>query len=468
MEEPISPPRHRSIPACAGEPSRNCRSALRWMVYPRVCGGTRRAYGQTTVGAGLSPRVRGNPPLPRPRLRLLRSIPACAGEPKWSKDAEYQEAVYPRVCGGTRSVPRLRSEDEGLSPRVRGNRPRHGPPQWSPGSIPACAGEPTTSWAPSVESWVYPRVCGGTSIAWVNPVTEAGLSPRVRGNRLFHFYLSSSGGSIPACAGEPDGGAHIAAAPQVYPRVCGGTQQKLPVCASLDGLSPRVRGNPSSRRSSPAGSRSIPACAGEPGIPMRRPISRTVYPRVCGGTGDMLNARRQLGGLSPRVRGNRRNSWTSANSAGSIPACAGEPPVRKPSTRLKPVYPRVCGGTADTKTGQRTTSVYPRVCGGTYHLCNRAGPAGGLSPRVRGNPDPHLALRCVTRSIPACAGEPLRLMWISTLPRVYPRVCGGTPRIDALHHHAEGLSPRVRGNQCWNLGGAHIQGSIPACAGEPS
>ena len=50
-----------------------------------------------------------------------------------------------------------------------------------------------------------------------------------------------------------------------------------------------------------------------------------VYPRVCGGTlslssGELLNL-----GLSPRVRGNQAAPAQATVSAGSIPACAGEP-----------------------------------------------------------------------------------------------------------------------------------------------
>ena len=72
--------------------------------------------------------------------------------------------------------------------------------------------------------------------------------------------------------------------------------------------------------------------------------------------------------------------------------------------------------------------VYPRVCGGTPRRAPRTGIAKGLSPRVRGNPE-------------------LGIFQVF--------IC------------TSGLSPRVRGNPSssgWS--GAKI-GSIPACAGEP-
>ena len=155
--------RRGSIPACAGEPgcADFCFSVKR--VYPRVCGGTRAARCRRPSALGLSPRVRGNRRLFPWRLAMRRSIPACAGEPLRSIFREMRIAVYPRVCGGTRSRrPPVRSL-KGLSPRVRGNPL---PSSFLPRkerSIPACAGEPEASAPKMTANPVYPRVCGGTA-----------------------------------------------------------------------------------------------------------------------------------------------------------------------------------------------------------------------------------------------------------------------------------------------------------------
>ena len=50
---------------------------------------------------GLSPRVRGNLGNSPENLQLVRSIPACAGEPAAAFATPAARAVYPRVCGGT-------------------------------------------------------------------------------------------------------------------------------------------------------------------------------------------------------------------------------------------------------------------------------------------------------------------------------------------------------------------------------
>ena len=233
-------------------------------VYPRVCGGTPPRLQRTCRAGGLSPRVRGNRSR-RPRaLRISRSIPACAGEPRTASPRRSFGWVYPRVCGGTRIAAISSSRPPGLSPRVRGNllRPKH--PLVDHGSIPACAGEPATRPGYHAESEVYPRVCGGTEPASPSPGDVAGLSPRVRGNPRHPPSAGATAGSIPACAGEPSNVPAGDSEATVYPRVCGGTAPRFGASVGASGLSPRVRGNPRTPASFRWSPGSIPACAGEP------------------------------------------------------------------------------------------------------------------------------------------------------------------------------------------------------------
>ena len=213
---------------------------------------------------GLSPRVRGNLQRAAGRHGTARSIPACAGEPFVRSAGGGSSMVYPRVCGRTATGPLPCTAAKGLSPRVRGNRcgrRRCSRRRWS---IPACAGEPRWRQCERLVVVVYPRVCGGTMPAGALLPSKSGLSPRVRGNPLDSDSSSECRGSIPACAGEP---AHTLGAPctlQVYPRVCGGTEEEESDPKEAGGLSPRVRGNPFAMPSGRHRSRSIPACAGEP------------------------------------------------------------------------------------------------------------------------------------------------------------------------------------------------------------
>ena len=73
--------------------------------------------------------------------------------------------------------------EHGLSPRVRGNPAGAPVKRLFPGSIPACAGEPTVGVALGGIGGVYPRVCGGTGRPYMASGGRIGLSPRVRGNQ---------------------------------------------------------------------------------------------------------------------------------------------------------------------------------------------------------------------------------------------------------------------------------------------
>ena len=324
--DPAPPARRkRSIPACAGEPLPSRSPGRPFPVYPRVCGGTVPIARKNMQAVGLSPRVRGNLLFGPAHVVFFRSIPACAGEPIEWQIILGLELVYPRVCGGTCKAANQHRHGVGLSPRVRGNPAVYGPVCTVVWSIPACAGEPSWSTAAFIPSQVYPRVCGGTCVMATGETTGDGLSPRVRGNRGRNLTGEQIKGSIPACAGEPRPAATANTWRPVYPRVCGGTENVDADSAQELGLSPRVRGNPVRPRCTARTSKSIPACAGEPGEQGQRAGAARVYPRVCGGTDAQPPLRRPHQGLSPRVRGNPAQTGRQAEKERSIPACAGEP-----------------------------------------------------------------------------------------------------------------------------------------------
>ena len=229
-----------------------------------MCGGTARDVQRECEQAGLSPRVRGNRSTSKGETAMTRSIPACAGEPDTGIQGCWNRGVYPRVCGGTPAVPGVVGLLLGLSPRVRGNHEHGSPVRASDGSIPACAGEPRYRWSCGGNWKVYPRVCGGTRLAISRTSVCRGLSPRVRGNLAGATAESVVGGSIPACAGEPDSPPTHRHTAGVYPRVCGGTVAAVIGFRPSGGLSPRVRGNPARHRGGQSHPGSIPACAGEP------------------------------------------------------------------------------------------------------------------------------------------------------------------------------------------------------------
>ncbi len=396
---------------------------------------------------GLSPRVRGNHWQRIVFAVSLGSIPAGAGEPNPSSRREALPWVYPRGCGGTCLGPPYSGSSSGLSPRVRGNLHQCGEDADSQGSIPAGAGEPNTTGASPSTAWVYPRGCGGTQYLVLPSTTKHGLSPRVRGNRRWRYTMATPRRSIPAGAGEPRRSWRRWGRNGVYPRGCGGTRRTRSTSGASCGLSPRVRGNPSTGVPCSLLEGSIPAGAGEPHPGERGGVPGPVYPRGCGGTRCANREGMSVTGLSPRVRGNLHPARPRRRGPGSIPAGAGEP---YDAARLAPVSP-----------------VYPRGCGGTVGLEQVEVSGRGLSPRVRGNPQGLRPAGVRHRSIPAGAGEPRAWSGRRAPTRVYPRGCGGTGMMEGPKTRAEGLSPRVRGNLSLRELVTENERSIPAGAGEP-
>ena len=216
----------RSIPASAGEPPFGTPPCPPRRVYPRECGGTQWPILRPTTSQGLSPRVRGNLLARVAGPAGAGSILASAGEPPSISRGCRSPRVYPRECGGTTCRVPVMRWISGLSPRVRGNRDRVVRTVPRLGSIPASAGEPTWRRSRSTDARVYPRECGGTKTGMNYTPRNQGLSPRVRGNRAARRGPPVGGGSIPASAGEPAAPAFRRRFRKVYPRECGGTASR--------------------------------------------------------------------------------------------------------------------------------------------------------------------------------------------------------------------------------------------------
>ena len=254
--------------------------------------------------------------------------------------------------GGTVGLSSMDIWKVGLSPRGRGNHraAMEGPDRGR--SIPAWAGEPRSRLSLCLGLWVYPRVGGGTLLTRRTPRTIQGLSPRGRGNRAYNGDGLGDFGSIPAWAGEPHYPQPAPGTGRVYPRVGGGTINQARLESRSRGLSPRGRGNLNVPLSDKGNGRSIPAWAGEPCVVDRSAWHLWVYPRVGGGTPGVDMLQELLDGLSPRGRGNQIQAQVPSSRERSIPAWAGEP---RSCHRLRgtfPVYPRVGGGTSGSQDGK--------------------------------------------------------------------------------------------------------------------
>ena len=191
------------------------------------------------------------------------------------------------------------------------------------------------------------------------------------------------------------------------------------------GLSPRGRGKRHRNLQRRQSAGSIPAWAGETVSRARGKIAQWVYPRVGGGNAEICAADADLGGLSPRGRGKPTRDYRILRCRGSIPAWAGETGRLRMRRRCRRVYPRVGGGNV-----ARALEVAPRT---------------GLSPRGRGKLAPTGKAFDRVRSIPAWAGETRPNRERNRWNEVYPRVGGGNRPALSVRRYENGLSPRGRG-----------------------
>ena len=154
-------------------------------------------------------------------------------------------------------------------------------------------------------------------------------------------------------------------------------------------------------------------------------------------------------------------------ASGLSPRVRGNRPSLSHTRRGRRSIPACAGEPVRANSPIFADGVYPRVCGGTRLLTEPVTSVMGLSPRVRGNQGLYGPCAPRLRSIPACAGEPGWRARPCRTPQVYPRVCGGTLNSSLLVLLEPGLSPRVRGNHADQSHAGEHRRSIPACAGEP-
>ena len=272
---------------------------------------------------------------------------------------------------------------------------------------------------------VYPRLRGGSRPP-VRALTACrGLSPPTRGIQWRELCGVVRGGSIPAYAGDPRVAPVSAVQGAVYPRLRGGSRLDRLPNPPAHGLSPPTRGILRRVRIPRRVQRSIPAYAGDPPVKAIAAPSHWVYPRLRGGSPLYPPIAIAWTGLSPPTRGIRQRFAVNISGCGSIPAYAGDPPAYYPALRQRMVYPRLRGGSMRNRMIQMGNM--------------------GLSPPTRGIQAPALTGAGSARSIPAYAGDPVIPHFIYSPVRVYPRLRGGSRCQPPIARDKLGLSPPTRG-----------------------
>ena len=170
-----------------------------------------------------------------------------------------------------------------------------------------------------------------------------GSSPRVRGTLDCPLTMPSTGGIIPACAGNTRRSPRRTRPSRDHPRVCGEHGDRTKALRSPSGSSPRVRGTPAGDGELARDRGIIPACAGNTSnAGFKRMLARD-HPRVCGEHVCKTAEGNAGKGSSPRVRGTPMPRPVGSYVPGIIPACAGNTRFPQCGGACLGDHPRVCG-----------------------------------------------------------------------------------------------------------------------------
>ena len=254
------------------------------------------------------------------------------------------------------------------------------------------------------------------------------------------------------------------------------------------GLPPRVRGNPGRDGERDPAHGPTPARAGQPSSDSRLDRARRAYPRACGATPEELG-QQEIDEAYPRACGATPRSRAPPGATGAYPrACGatgeglvaevlagGLPPRVRGNPRRDRLHPdghrptpARAGQPRSCPAQRRRSRAYPRACGATSYGPSSTRLCSGLPPRVRGNRPSGARRRAGSGPTPARAGQPMSLTSTEECRGAYPRACGATREMSFVTIVVEGLPPRVRGN----LGGREAEVALhrptPARAGQPA
>ena len=272
---------------------------------------------------GSSPRLRGTDGCGEKHIRLLRFIPAPAGNSSKSYGQAPAHPVHPRACGEQFQVDTTQDASYGSSPRLRGTvrRSRRRPP--SARFIPAPAGNSAAPARRSGCAAVHPRACGEQAIPCAPAQLVAGSSPRLRGTGFHGPRAICILRFIPAPAGNSSRSAPSRLEDSVHPRACGEQQYRAWLKCHKTGSSPRLRGTACAVVFHISRVRFIPAPAGNSADIDGKTVVVSVHPRACGEQWREPRTMLLPAGSSPRLRGTGQRQITRRVWGRFIPAPAG-------------------------------------------------------------------------------------------------------------------------------------------------
>ncbi len=331
------------IPALAGNTLPSGGHLRRERDHPRACGEHRgRAHG-AGHGGGSSPRLRGTLISVPFSVVCLGIIPALAGNTDGSAWCSRRTWDHPRACGEHELAVCTFNTLQGSSPRLRGTPPFVNRTFVWIGIIPALAGNTPLPASTRMALWDHPRACGEHTADGGTLVAQVGSSPRLRGTLSDQQQISGVGGIIPALAGNTLPLGSGSGVTGDHPRACGEHVGLNPLAPGRLGSSPRLRGTPFQCAYDCTSGGIIPALAGNTSCFFATLLVPWDHPRACGEHRIVEQTRDADGGSSPRLRGTHPQSRHAAPRRGIIPALAGNTWRGTSSCSGHGDHPRACG-----------------------------------------------------------------------------------------------------------------------------
>ena len=211
---------------------------------------------------GSSPHARGTQCSIVRTRQNPRFIPACAGNATFQDLADVYMSVHPRMRGERIENAHLSQLIGGSSPHARGTRESSTGRRW-PASV-------------------HPRMRGERYFRHDEVFVPFGSSPHARGTLPLVDDTLQVLRFIPACAGNAAVMLLSLSVNSVHPRMRGERMVPTGCVAVVDGSSPHARGTLLGVFRPLAGTRFIPACAGNAGVVGLDDPGLPVHPRMRG------------------------------------------------------------------------------------------------------------------------------------------------------------------------------------------
>ena len=314
----------RFIPARAGNTNLPGQVVIPPPVHPRAGGEHSTSICPVVSQIGSSPRGRGTQRVRAVEPEHLRFIPARAGNTFRPHPPRTGEPVHPRAGGEHGNTPSRSSRSVGSSPRGRGTPLVFEAPQRLVRFIPARAGNTQRAASPCSASPVHPRAGGEHAPVVKGIFTSSGSSPRGRGTPGARRRGGAPGRFIPARAGNTRWSRSGGTAGSVHPRAGGEHTTAATWSCAAAGSSPRGRGTLRQPAASVPEHRFIPARAGNTGAVSVSPQCQSVHPRAGGEHDHTVTEDGSSNGSSPRGRGTRACATSGRTSSPVHPRAGGE------------------------------------------------------------------------------------------------------------------------------------------------